>query len=114
MFESKRAIVEATDKLTVYPVASSRMAAYLITVTPEDHFADPRILSAASRVIPECDLDQPPKFKVISALLDAAAQLREAGLAARPFTVVTSRDVTQRCILISDTVLFKYEWSKVA
>ena len=42
VFESKRAIVEATDKLTVYPVASSRMAAYLITVTPEDNFADPR------------------------------------------------------------------------
>ena len=65
-----------------------------------------RILSAASMFIPECDLDQPPKAKIVSALLDAAAQLREAGLAARPFTVVTSRpDVVEELLSSNEAAL---------
>ena len=65
-----------------------------------------RILSAASMFIPECDLDQPPKAKIVSALLDAAAQLREAGLAARPFTVVTSRpDVVEELLSGNEAAL---------
>ena len=42
IFEGKRDTAERTDKLTVYPVASSRMVAFLITATPEDNDADPR------------------------------------------------------------------------
>ena len=55
-----------------------------------------RILCAASRFIPECDLDHSPKVKVISALLDAVDELRKLGLEARPFHVLTSRGGIQR------------------
>ena len=42
----------------------------------------------------------------MSALLDAAAQLREGGLAARPFTVVTSRpDVVAELLSGSEAAL---------